>query len=153
MIAHMIGNAHIVPAGAWSFDAGRDEALATLSSAVERCEEYPEFKFSFGDVWALMLVEQTDPSLFKRIRKLIKKNQWSISHGTYSMTHPYLMSEEMWKRQVTIGHTYCLDKFGKTPSFYLNLEAKAFPVSHYHNLIKAGYRGMVFFMMERVRRV
>jgi len=146
MIVHMIGNAHIQPAGAWSFDAGRDEALATLNSAVERCEEYPEFKMSFGDIWALQLVEQTDPALFKRIRRLIKKQQWSITHGTFSMTHPYLMSEEMWKRQVTIGHTYCLDRFGNTPSYYINLEAKAFPVSHYHNLLKAGYKGMVFFM-------
>lgn len=146
MIVHMIGNAHIQPAGPWSWDAGKDEVLATLGSAVERCEEYPEFKFSFGEVGALKWVELVDPKLFKRIRKLIKKGQWSITHGSFSLTHPHLMSAEMWTRQVTIGHTYCLDRFGKTPAFFINLEAKAFPVSHYHNLLKAGYKGMVFFM-------
>ncbi len=141
----MIGNAHLRPSGPWSYDAGKDEALATLRSAVERCEEYPEFKFTFGEVWALQLVERLDPKLFKRIRRLVKKGQWSISHGTYSLTHPHLLSSEMWTRQITMGHTYCLDKFGKTPAFYINLESKAFPVSHYENLLKAEYKGMVFF--------
>jgi len=146
MIVHMIGNAHIETAGQWSFDAGKDEALATLRSAVERCEEYPEFKFTSGEIWTLQLVEKLDDKLFKRIRKLLKRGQWNLGSGCYTLPHPYLMSGAVWSRQVAFGHHYCLDKFGKTPQVAVNLSAKAFPVSYYRNLLRAGYKSMVFFM-------
>ncbi len=148
MIVHMIGNAHLQPAGAWSYEAGRDEAMATLRSATERCEEYPDFKFTFGDVWALKVVELLDPSLFKRIRRLAKKGQWSIAQGTYGQSDPHLITDAMWKRQVWTGHRYCLSRFGTQPQVAMNLEARSFPMATCRQLLDAGYQAMVYVSNE-----
>ena len=51
MLVHMIGNAHIDPVWLWPWQAGADEALATMSSAADRCDEYPEFIFTRGEAW------------------------------------------------------------------------------------------------------
>ena len=144
MIVHMIGNSHLRPAGVWSLNAGKDEALATLRSAVERCDEYPQFTFSFGEIWAYQLVEQIDPKLFRLIKKLVRRKQWHITHGLFSLMNPHVMSAEMWRRQVTFGHAYCSFHFGTTPKVAINLEATSMPESYLDQLLDAGYKGLVF---------
>lgn len=146
MIVHMIGNSHLQPAGMWSLNTGKDEALATLRSAVERCEEFPLFKYSFGEIWAYQLVHRMDPKLFKRIKKLIRKKQWSLSHGLYTLPNPATLSSETWKRLVTVGHSYCIQHFGVTPKYVVNFEATAFPESYLDQLLDAGYKGMIFHL-------
>ena len=143
MIIHLIGNAHLRPAGLWSLDVGRDEVLATLRSAADRCDEYPEFKFTFGETWAYELVEAVDPKLFKRIRKLIKKGQWSVSHGMYSLIDPSQASEILWSRQLSYGHEFIRSRFGINPQVAVNFEAEYYPEWCLKLLLKAGYKGLV----------
>jgi alpha-mannosidase len=149
MIVHMIGYSHLHPAGRWSLNTGKDEALATLRSAVERCEEYPGFRYSFGDIWAYQLVELNDPKLFKRIKKLIKRGQWAFPNGLYLNPHPELMSEKLWSQSVLFGHQYCIEKFGVEPKYSLQLDAARLPGSFLDSALDAGYRGMVFYNLGR----
>ena len=144
MIVHMIGNSHLRPAGVWSHNAGKDEALATLRSAAERCDEYPQFRFSFGEIWAYQLVEQMDPKLFRTIKKLVRRKQWSVTHGLYSLMNPHVFSAEIWRKQVAYGHTFCSYHFGVVPKVAINLEATSMPESYLDHLLDAGYTGMVY---------
>ena len=43
---HMIGNAHIDPVWLWRWQEGLQEAKATFRSALDRMQEYPDFKFT-----------------------------------------------------------------------------------------------------------
>ena len=51
MRVHMIANAHIDPVWLWPWQAGADEALATMASMADRCDEYPDFVFTRGEAW------------------------------------------------------------------------------------------------------
>jgi alpha-mannosidase len=53
MLVHMIGNAHIDPVWLWRWQSGADEALATMASAADRCDEYPEFVFTRGEAGSI----------------------------------------------------------------------------------------------------
>ena len=68
MRVHMIANAHIDPVWLWPWQAGADEALATMSSMADRCDEYPDFVFTRGEAWLYRETERLRPDLFARIR-------------------------------------------------------------------------------------
>ena len=55
--------------GCGPWQAGADEALATMASAADRCDEYPEFIFTRGEAWLYQVVERVRPDLFARIRQ------------------------------------------------------------------------------------
>src|ERR671915_66028 len=61
MLVHMIGNAHIDPVWLWPWQAGADEAIATMSFAADRCDEYPEFIFTRGEAWLYRQAERLRP--------------------------------------------------------------------------------------------
>ena len=79
----MIGNAHIDPVWLWPWQAGADEALATMASAADRCDEYPEFVFTRGEAWLYQQVERLRPDLFARIAQLIARGQWHVTGGQF----------------------------------------------------------------------
>ncbi len=83
MLIHMIGNAHIDPVWLWPWQAGADEALATMASAADRCDEYPDFIFTRGEAWLYQQVEKIRPDLFARIRTLVERGQWHITGGQF----------------------------------------------------------------------
>src|SRR5258707_12643959 len=70
LTVHMIGNAHLDPVWLWRWQQGADEALATFRSAADRCEEYPEFVYTRGEAWLILLVEGLEPGLFTVICRL-----------------------------------------------------------------------------------
>jgi alpha-mannosidase len=90
MIVHMIGNAHLDPVWLWRWQAGVDEALATFHSAVDRCDEYPEFVYTRGEAWLYEQVERIDSGLFARVRRLIGEGRWEVTgDSTSSRTSTY----------------------------------------------------------------
>ena len=86
MLVHMIGNAHIDPVWLWPWQSGADEALATMASAADRCDEYPEFVFTRGEAWVYQQVEKVRPDLFARIRKLVERNGTSPAASSSNPT-------------------------------------------------------------------
>ena len=72
-VVHLIANAHLDPIWLWNWQAGADEALATFRSAVDRCHEYPEFRYTRGEAWLYDWIEKLDPGLFAEVRELVKE--------------------------------------------------------------------------------
>jgi alpha-mannosidase len=144
MIVHMIGYAHLRPFGPWDLESGRDEAVATLSSAMDRMDEYPGFRFNFGDLWALQWVETVDPKLFKRISKAIKRRRWGVLTGMAVQEHPDLMSEAAWNKMAGLGRRYCSRTWDCKPTVYANFELRAFPESLLDRLVSSGYQAMIY---------
>ena len=140
----MIGNAHIDPVWLWPWQAGVDEALATLRSAADRCEEYPEFIFTRGEAWLFQQVERLDPELFKRIRKLVEKKQWNITGGQFLQPDCNLPTEMGLRRQIEHGQRYFKEKFGITPDVGYNVDSFGHAGSLPDIYAEYGYRGYCF---------
>ncbi len=144
MIVHMIGVAQLRPLGAWNLAAGMDEAMATIRSAVERCEEYPEFQFSLANTWPLQVVEKHDPSLMKRIKKLVKKKQWYFVGPWVNEIHPDNSSNRLWNKNLTLGHQYASKQFGVSSNTAVHFESDSFSTVFRDQLIDQGIRNFVY---------
>jgi alpha-mannosidase len=149
MFVHMIGNAHIDPVWLWSWQSGTDEALATMSSAADRCDEYPEFIFTRGEAWLYQQVEKLHPELFKRIRKHIERGQWHITGGQFLQPDLNLPTEAGLHRQIAHGQRYFRDRFGIAPTTGYNVDSFGHTASLPDILVAHGYTGYVFRRPEQ----
>lgn len=123
IIVHMIGNAHIDPVWLWGWQAGVDEALSTLSAAADRCEEYPDFKFTCGESWLYQQVERLRPALFARIRCHVAREQWFLAGGTHVQPDLNLPTWMALRRQIEHGQAYFRDRFGIAPRIGYNVDS------------------------------
>jgi len=144
MLVHMIGNAHIDPVWLWPWQSGADEALATMSSAAGRCDEYPEFIFTRGEAWLYQQVEKLHPELFKRIRKHVERGQWHITGGQFLQPDLNLPTEAGLHRQIEHGQRYFRDRFGIAPTTGYNVDSFGHTASLPDILAEHGYTGYVF---------
>lgn len=144
MIVHMIGNAHIDPVWLWTWQAGVDEVMATFTSAVARCEEYPDFIFTRGEAWTYQQVERLDPKLFAKVRSLIERGQWHITGGQWIQPDVNLPTEAGLRRQFIHGRRYFKDRFGIEPDVGYNVDSFGHPATLPDILSDCGYIGYVF---------
>jgi alpha-mannosidase len=143
-IVHMIGNAHIDPIWLWPWQSGVDEVLATFCSAADRCEEYPDFIFTRGEAWTYQQVEQLDPEMFDRVRKLVDRGQWHITGGQWIQPDVNLPTWEALRQQIVHGRRYFQDRFGISPNVGYNVDSFGHPATLPDLLSDEGYLGYVF---------
>lgn len=144
LIVHMIGNAHIDPVWLWPWQAGVDEVLATFSSAVVRCKEYPEFIFTRGEAWAYEQVRRLDPVLFKQVQELVSQGRWYITGGQWIQPDVNLPTYTGLRRQLVHGRRYFKEHFGVTPDVGYNVDSFGHPATLPDLLAAEGYIGYVF---------
>jgi alpha-mannosidase len=149
MLVHMIGNAHIDPVWLWPWQSGADEALATMASAADRCDEYPEFVFTRGEAWVYQQAEKVRPDLFARIRKLVERGQWHVAGGQFVQPDLNLPTEVGLRRQIVHGQRYFRDRFGVTPTVGYNVDSFGHTASLPDILADYGYTGYVFRRPEQ----
>jgi alpha-mannosidase len=149
MLVHMIGNAHIDPVWLWPWQSGADEAFATMASAADRCDEYPEFIFTRGEAWVYQQVEKVRPDLFARIRKLVERGQWHITGGQFVQPDLNLPTEVGLRRQIVHGQRYFRDRFGVTSTVGYNVDSFGHTASLPDILADYGYTGYVFRRPEQ----
>jgi alpha-mannosidase len=143
-VVHLIANAHLDPIWLWNWQAGVDEALATFRSAVDRCHEYPEFRYTRGEAWLYEWVEDLDPGLFREVRELIVAGRWSIAGGQWIQPDANLPTAAGWRKQIALGQRYFQDRFGIRPTVGYNVDTFGHPATLPDLLHEAGYRGYVF---------
>jgi alpha-mannosidase len=144
MIVHMIGNSHIDPIWLWRWEAGLDEAVATFSSAVQRCDEYPDFIYTRGEAWLYQQVERVAPDLFVRVRDLIAAGRWHVTGGQYIQPDANGPTAEGWRRQHVHGLRYFADNFGVRPTVGYNVDTFGHAATIPDMLAPLGYRAYVF---------
>ena len=126
-VVHMIGNAHLDPVWLWGWQAGVDEALATLSAAADRCDEYPDFIFTCGEAWRYRQVERLRPALFARIRRRVAEGRWFIAGGTLVQPDLNLPTAMAVCRQIRHGQSYFQDRFAVRPRIGFNVDSFGHP--------------------------
>ena len=75
---HLICNAHIDPVWQWEWEEGACETLSTFRVAAKFCREFDGFIFCHNEAVLYRWIEEYEPALFERIKKLVKDGKWRI---------------------------------------------------------------------------
>ena len=82
---YLIGNAHIDPVWLWRWQEGFSEIRATFRSALDRMNDYPDFRFTSACAVYYEWIEKVDPEMFAEIRQRVKEGRWETTfHSEYS---------------------------------------------------------------------
>ncbi len=141
---HLICNAHLDPVWLWEWQEGAAEAISTFRTAAELCEKNNAFVFNHNEVILYEWVRQYEPSLFERIKKLVKQGRWHIMGGWYLQPDCNMPSGESFVRQILAGYNYFTRHFGVYPKTAINFD----PFGHSRGLVqimaKAGFTSYLF---------
>jgi alpha-mannosidase len=141
---HLLCNSHLDPVWLWEWPEGAGEALALARVVCDLCEEFDGFVFNRNEVQFHEWIEEYDPALFDRIRRLVERGQWHIMGGWYLQPDCNLPSGESFVRQILVGRQYFQRKFGVAPTTAVNFD----PFGHSRGLVqilrKSGYDAYLF---------
>ncbi|MBO5105540.1 MAG: alpha-mannosidase [Clostridia bacterium] len=129
---HLLCNAHLDPAWLWPWNEGLAEALSTFRVAADFCEQYDTFVFNHNEAVLYEWVEQHEPKLFERIKKLVKQGKWKIMGGWYIQPDCVMPSGESFLSQIALGREYFKEKFGVEPTTAINFD----PFGHTRGLVQ-----------------
>lgn len=141
---YMLCNAHLDPVWLWQRQEGMAEAISTFRVAADFCEKYEGFIFNHNESVLYEWVEESEPALFKRIKKLVKEGKWRIMGGWYLQSDCVMPSGESFLRQIEVGNEYFENKFGIKSETAVNFD----PFGHNRGLVqilaKKGYKNYLF---------
>jgi alpha-mannosidase len=143
-IIHLVCNAHLDPVWLWQWEDGLTEALSTFRVACDFCENEREFIFCHNEAALYEWVEEHEPGLFARIKKMVRAGRWHIAGGSYLQPDINLPSGESHIRQFLVGRTYFKDKFGVEPKTAYNFDSFGQPEGYVQLLSGCGYDSYIF---------
>ena len=113
--------------------------FSTFRAAADFCEEFDNFVFCHNEALLYRWIEEYEPELFERIRRLVKAGKWHIMGGWYLQPDCNMPSGESIIRQMQLGRAYFSEKFGVSNNTAVNFD----PFGHNRGLVqlmaKAGY--------------
>ena len=141
---HLICNAHLDPVWLWEWEEGAAEAISTFRTAADFCEKFDGFIFNHNEVILYRWVEEYDPPLFRRIKKLVKEKKWHIMGGWFLQPDCNMPSGESFVRQMLLGRNYFQEKFGVKPTTAINFDSFGHTRGLVQIMVKSGYDSYVF---------
>ena len=142
---YFMGNAHIDPVWMWRWQEGASEVKATLRSALDRMNEYPEYFFVCSASQIFEWIEEYDPKMFEEIKERIKEGRFVIVGGWYIQPDCNLPSGESFARHGLYGQRYFKEKFGVTARTGYNVDSFGHNANIPQLLKKAGMDYYVAF--------
>ncbi len=148
---HLLCNAHLDPAWIWRWNEGLAEAISTFRIAADFCENYDSFVFNHNEALLYEWVEEHEPLLFERIKKLVADKKWIIMGGWYLQPDCVMTSGESLMSQIRLGREYFKKKFGVEPTAAINFD----PFGHSRGLVQilknAGYDSYIFMRPYEIK--
>jgi alpha-mannosidase len=120
---HLVFNAHLDPVWLWPWSAGLDELINTCSSVCDLLDRHPGLIFTRGEAWAYEMVEEMAPTLFRRIRRHVRRGQWEVVGGWYIQPDCNLPGWRNFERQIELGSAYFRARFGASPRIGYNVDS------------------------------
>ena len=120
---YLIGNAHLDPVWMWRWQEGFAEIKATFKSALDRMNEFEDFKFTSACACYYQWVEKNAPDMFDEICKRVKEGRWEIAGGWYIQPDCNIPSGESFARQGLYSQRYFREKFGKIAKTGYNVDS------------------------------
>lgn len=141
---HLIGNAHIDPVWLWRWPEGFAEIKATFQSALDRMEEFPDYRFTSACACYYEWVERNEPAMFEKIRARVAEGRWSLAGGWYIQPDCNLPCGESFARQALYSQRYFLDRFGVLASTGYNVDSFGHSAMLPQLLVKSGMCSYVY---------
>ena len=120
---YMIGNAHLDPVWLWRWQEGYSEILATFRSALDRMNDFPDFKFTSACAGYYEFVEKLDPDMFEEIKRRVKEGRWGVVGGMYVQPDCNMPDGESFARHFLISQRYFKEKFGVVAKTGYNVDS------------------------------
>ncbi|MFA6948928.1 MAG: alpha-mannosidase, partial [Eubacteriales bacterium] len=141
---HLISNAHLDPVWQWEWEEGAAAAVSTFRCAADFCEEFGDYVFCHNEALLYSWVEEYEPTLFERIKRLVSEGKWHIMGGWHLQPDCNMLSGESFVRQIQSGREYFKAKFNAVPTTAINFD----PFGHTRGLVqmlaKSGYDSYMF---------
>ena len=146
---HLLCNAHLDPVWLWEWQEGAAEAISTFRTAAELCESDDAFVFNHNEVTLYKWVQEYEPALFERIRRLVSAGKWNIMGGWYLQPDCNMPSGESFVRQILLGKNWFKEHFGVDVTTAINFD----PFGHTQGLVqilaKSGFDSYLFGRPEQ----
>jgi alpha-mannosidase len=124
----------------WQWEEGAREAISTFRTAADLLDRYPQFVFNHNESVLYEWVEEYDPALFARIRRLVKQGRWHIAGGWYLQPDCNMPGGETFVRLITTGLRYFASRFGVRPTVAYNFDPFGHNGSLPQLLRRSGYK-------------
>jgi alpha-mannosidase len=141
---HLLSNAHLDPVWQWEWEEGAAAAVSTFRAAADFCEEFDGYVFNHNEVILYKWVEEYEPTLFKRIQRLVSEGKWHIMGGWYLQPDCNMPSGESFVRQILLGKIYFKEKFGVEPTTAINFDSFGHTKGLVQIMQQAGYDSYIF---------
>lgn len=141
---HFVCNAHLDPVWLWRWDEGAAEAISTFRVAAEFCEKEENFVFNHNEAILYQWIEEYEPELFERIKKLVAAGKWHIMGGWYLQPDCNMPNGEGLVRQIAAGRQWFYEKFGVLPRIAVNVDSFGHSRGLVQIMKKSGYEGYLF---------
>lgn len=148
----LVCNAHLDPVWLWPWQEGATAAIATFRSAANFCEQYDGFVFCHNEALLYEWVEEYDPALFDRIKKLVEAGKWHIIGGWYLQPDCNIPAGETIIRQIVAGQRYFKEHFGVSPKVAINFDTFGHSRGLVQILQQCGYMGYMYMRPESNRQ-
>lgn len=120
---YLVGNAHLDPVWQWRWQEGSAEAKATIRSALDRMNEFPEFRFVCSSASVYQWVEEFAPEMFEEVKQRVKEGRFIIVGGWHVQPDCNLPSGEAFARQSLYSQRYFKETFGVTAKVGYNVDS------------------------------
>lgn len=141
---YLVGNAHLDPIWQWRWQEGSAEAKATIRSALDRMNEFSEFKFVCSSSSIFMWIEEFCPEMFKEIKERVKEGRFVIVGGWHVQPDCNLPAGEGFARQSLYSQRYFKEKFGVTAKVGYNVDSFGHNLMMPQILRKSGMTDYIF---------
>ena len=128
---HLICNAHLDPVWQWQWEEGVSAAISTFATAARLADEF-DYIFNHNEVLLYEWIKEYEPSLFERIRQLVKAGKWKIMGGWYLQPDCNLPCGESFVRQMQRGMEFFRKYFDSEPKTAVNVD----PFGHSRGLVQ-----------------
>ncbi len=120
---YLVGNAHLDPVWQWRWQEGSTEAKATIRSALDRMNEFPEFRFVCSSASVYKWVEEFAPEMFEEVKQRVNEGRFIIVGGWFVQPDCNMPSGEAFARQSLYSQRYFKENFGKTAKVGYNVDS------------------------------
>lgn len=141
---YLVGNAHLDPIWQWRWQEGSAEAKATIRSALDRMNEFPDFKFVCSSASVYQWIEEFAPQMFEEVKKRVQEGRFVIVGGWHVQPDCNLPSGEGFARQSLYSQRYFKEHLGATAEIGYNVDSFGHNLMLPQILQKSGMHSYIF---------
>src|SRR5271157_4538756 len=124
---YMIGNAHIDIPWLWPWPESMAVGLSTFRAALDRMNEFPDFKFTASSAQLYEWAAAADPKMMAEIRRRVAEGRWDVVGGWWIEPDVNIPSGESLIRQGLYGQRLFQQLLGRTARVGYNPDSFGHP--------------------------